>query len=146
MEKSWNVYAKPVLGHAEQVLGYLGRYTHRIAIDESRLIAIHDERVQFRYRDYRQDGQRREMWLAGTEFLRRYLRHVVSRGFHRVRHYGFLANRCRRHNLQRIQALLPTRRRDRMLTERPRIYRPCPACGAPLLQAERRPPEALNTS
>lgn len=131
MDKTWNVHARPVLGHAPDVLAYLGRYTHRIAIAESRLIAIDADQVMFRYRDYRQDGRTRVMSLDGTEFLRRYLTHVLPRGFQRVRHYGFLGNRVRATALSRINALLGTLQKPRTTEpERFPVVWTCPGCGA----------------
>ena len=109
MAKPWNIHARPVLGHTHQVLNYLGRYTHRIAQAQSRLVGIRDEQVLFRYRDYRQNSQACVMSLTGTEFMRRYLTHVLPRGFQRVRHYRFLANRVRQARIRRIQDLLPVR-------------------------------------
>lgn len=109
MSKDWTIYAKPVLGHAHQVLDYLGRYTYRIAIGHERLIAIRDGQVLFRYRDYRSQRQHKVMTLDGTEFIRRFLDHVLPRGFMRVRHYGFLANRVRAQRIRRIKDLFPPR-------------------------------------
>lgn len=106
MTKTWNVHAKPVIGHAPDVLAYLGRYTHRIAISENRLIGISGDQVLIRYRDYRQDNRSRVMSLDGVEFMRRYLTHVLPHGFQRIRHYGFLANRVRAERVERITALL----------------------------------------
>jgi Putative transposase len=109
MRKDWTIYANPVLGHPQHVLDYLGRYTYRIAIGQERLLAIRDDQVWFRYRDYRCAGQHKVMALAGTEFMRRFLTHVVPRGFMRVRHYSFLGNRVRRQRITRIKVLLPPR-------------------------------------
>jgi len=145
MAKEWSVYAKPVLGYAHQVIDYLGRYTYRIAIGHERLLAIRDDEVLFRYRDYRSGGTHRVMTLAGTEFVRRFLAHVLPRGFMRVRHFGFLGNRVRRVRIDRIRALLPPRRprttRTRPLRtgdQRPR----CPLCelGTLHLRAQWKPP------
>jgi len=146
MAKSWNIHAKPVLGHAHQVLDYLGRYTHRIALSESRLLAIKEDQVLFRYRDYRQNNQARVMSLAGTEFMRRYLTHVLPRRFQRVRHYGFLANRVRDDRIRRIQDLLPVRHAQKKPVE---VYASCwicPACGAQILGAHALSREVPNTS
>jgi hypothetical protein len=88
----WVVYAKPPFGGPEQVLAYLGRYTHRVAIANSRLISMDDDRVAFRWRDYRQGGKTKIMMLDVHEFIRRFLLHTLPDGFHRIRHYGFLAN------------------------------------------------------
>ena len=130
MSKNWTVYAKPVIGHAHQVLEYLGRYTYRIAIGHERLLAVDDAHVQFRYRDYRAGGQHKVMSLAGAEFMRRFLWHVLPRGFMRVRHYGFLGNRVRAAQLTRIRALLPPRRKRVMAVQPARAMHSalCPRC------------------
>jgi hypothetical protein len=91
----WVVYAKPAFGGPTQVLRYLGRYTHRIAISNHRLLAFDGERVTFRWKDYAHAGKQRKMTLLGTEFLRRFFLHVLPQGFVRIRHFGFLANRFR---------------------------------------------------
>ena len=88
----WVVYAKPPFGGPKQVLAYLGRYTHRVAIANSRLISMADGRVTFRWRDYRHCGKAKVMTLDADEFIRRFLLHTLPDGFHRIRHYGFLAN------------------------------------------------------
>ena len=109
MAKDWVVYSAPCPGRAEAVVNYLGRYTHRIAISDERIVAASERQVRFRCKDYRRDGARRTMTLETDEFIRRYLLHVLPKGLMRVRHYGFLANRCRRRRLEQIrQALKPT--------------------------------------
>ena len=103
------VYAKRPFAGPEQVLDYLGRYTHRIAIGDQRLCSLDDGSVRFRYTDYRRAGasrQRTTMTLTATEFIRRMLLHVLPPGFHRIRHYGFLANRVRRQKLAECRRLL----------------------------------------
>ena len=91
----WVVYAKPPFGGPEQVLDYLGRYTHRVAIANHRLVTIDNGQISFHWRDYHHHQQRKRMTLSADEFLRRVLLHVVPQGVHRVRHYGFLSNRWR---------------------------------------------------
>jgi hypothetical protein len=91
----WVVYAKPPFGGPQQVLDYLGRYTQRVAIANHRLVAIEDGTVSFRWRDYRHHNKCKVMTLPADEFLRRFLLHVLPEGFHRIRYYGFLGNRCR---------------------------------------------------
>ena len=93
--KKWRVYAKPPFGRPELVLRYLARYTHRVAISNARLIALHDGQVTFSWKDYRQQGRSRQMTLSAVQFLRRFLLHLLPKGFVRVRTYGFLANRHR---------------------------------------------------
>jgi hypothetical protein len=100
------VYAKPPFGGPEQVLKYLARYTHRVAISNRRLVALKDGRVRFRSKDYARGGRRRTMTLEASEFLRRFLQHVLPSGFVRIRHYGFLANRCRREKVALCRELL----------------------------------------
>jgi putative transposase/transposase-like zinc-binding protein len=97
------VYAKPPFGGPERVLAYLARYTHRTAIANSRLIAVGDDEVAFSYKDYRRGGRCRVMRLAPHEFIRRFLLHVLPDGFHRIRHYGFLAKGDRGQNLARAR-------------------------------------------
>ena len=91
----WVVYAKPPFGGPKQVLKYLARYTHRIAISNKRIIDVADGKVSFSWKDYSQAGRSRLMTLDGPEFIRRFLLHVLPKGFVRIRHYGFLANRVR---------------------------------------------------
>ena len=95
----WVVYAKPPFGGPEQVLAYLGRYTHRVAISNSRLVSLEDGQVTFPWKDYRHQGKTKVMTLDADEFIRRFLLHTLPDGFHRIRHYGFLANGQRRDNL-----------------------------------------------
>ena len=102
----WVVYAKRPFAGPEQVLDYVGRYTHRIAISNNRLLDIEGGQVNFRYKDYRNSDQQRTMTLAAEEFIRRFLLHVLPRGFHRIRYYGFLGNRFRQEKLARCRELL----------------------------------------
>jgi hypothetical protein len=102
----WVVYAKRPLAGPEQVLDYVGRYTHRVAISNNRLLDIEGGQVSFRYKDYRNSNQQRTMTLSAEEFIRRFLLHVLPRGFHRIRYYGFLGNRFRQEILARCRHLL----------------------------------------
>jgi hypothetical protein len=102
----WVVYAKEPFGGPQQVLGYLGRYTHRVAISNNRLIAIADGHVTFRWKDYRHESAQRVMRLDAPEFIRRFLLHVLPRGLQRIRHYGFLSNRRRETGLAECRRLL----------------------------------------
>jgi hypothetical protein len=102
----WVVHVKPPFGGPEQVLKYLARYTHRVAISNRRLLDLEGGRVRFRYKDYARGGKRRTMELTATEFLRRFLQHVLPAGFVRIRSYGFLANRCRREKVALCRELL----------------------------------------
>ena len=126
------VYAKPAFGGAPQVLRYLGRYTHRVAISNHRLLTFDGERVTFRYKDYAHGGEQRKMTLSGTEFLRRFFLHVLPKGFVRIRHFGFLANRFRAKQLVLCRELLaassisPTQQNG----AEPSSTWKCPHCGA----------------
>jgi Putative transposase/Transposase zinc-binding domain len=129
--KNWVVYAKPPFGSPEQVLKYLARYTHRVAISNRRIVSLTDEHVTFRYRDRTRGNAIREMKLDGLEFLRRFLLHVLPKSFVRIRHFGLLANRVRNTNLAVCRSLLgttsaaprdPTQTRD---NDQPAI---CPVC------------------
>lgn len=102
----WVVYAKPAFGDPVQVLRYLGRYTHRVAISNHRLLACDQERVTFRWKDYAHGGKQGRMTLTATEFLRRFFLHVLPKGFVRIRHFGFLANRFRASRLALSRQLL----------------------------------------
>ena len=102
----WCVYAKPPFAGPEQVLAYLARYTHRVAISNNRLLDIDEGKVRFHWRDYRNRNRHKTMTLAADEFIRRFLLHVLPEGFQRIRYYGFLANRHREHKLARCRQLL----------------------------------------
>ncbi len=104
--QDWFVYAKPAFGGPRQVLRYLGRYTHRVAISNHRLLSFDGERVAFRWKDYAHGSKQRKMTLAATEFLRRFFLHVLPKGFVRIRHFGFLANRFRVSRLTLCRQLL----------------------------------------
>ena len=119
--KNWVVYAKPPFGGPHHVLGYLARYTHRVAITNHRLVAFEHDQVTFRWKDYAHGNKKRMMTLASQEFLRRFLLHVLPRGFVRIRSFGFLANRRRATLLPLCQRLLldnpePQSQRDRFIS------------------------------
>jgi hypothetical protein len=134
----WVVYAKPPFGGPAQVLAYLGRYTHRVAIANARLVSLTDTAATFRWKDYRHHGKTKLMTLATDEFIRRFLLHTLPDGFHRIRHFGFLANRQRAAKLalcrrlldapsqeppaEQVQDTVPSRRPDR-----------CPICGGAMV-------------
>jgi len=105
-QAEWVVYAKPPFGGPRSVLEYLGRYTHRVAISNHRLIDFVDGKVSFRWKDYRHDSRQKVMRLDAQEFIRRFLLHVLPNGFQRIRHYGLLANRHRVLKLTRCRQLL----------------------------------------
>jgi len=104
--KPWVVYSKAPMAGPQQVLAYLARYTHRVAIANSRLVSFDDGHVAFRYKDYAHGGQQRILTLQPVEFLRRFLLHVLPRGFVRIRHYGLLANSCRRQKIALCRELI----------------------------------------
>ena len=102
----WVVYAKPPFGGPEQVMAYLGRYTHRVALSNHRLVSANDDRVTFRWKDYRQGNKQKTMTLEANEFIRRFLLHVLPHGFQRIRHFGFYGNRYRKEKLALCRRLL----------------------------------------
>jgi len=109
-QRDWVVYAKPPLGGPQQALEYLGRYTHRIALSNDRLLAVDHGEVTFQWKDYRtqQSQKSRKMTLPAGEFIRRFLIHTLPPGFQRIRHFGFLANRFRKQKLALCRQLLAT--------------------------------------
>jgi hypothetical protein len=107
-ETDWVVYAKPAFGGASAVLRYLGRYTHRVAISNHRLLAFDGERVTFQWKDYAHGDARRTLTLSAREFLRRFVQHILPRGFVRIRQSGFLANTCRVARVALARTLLTT--------------------------------------
>jgi len=142
----WVVYAKPPFGGPEAVLAYLSRYTHRVAISNSRLIALDDADVTFKWKDYRAKGRDKAkvMTLPISEFIRRFLIHVLPGGFHRIRHYGLFANTARGKNIARARELLavPKPISDTVdddnanTSEPPTLNYPCPCCGGPMIIIE----------
>jgi len=108
MRTDWVVYAKPCVSGAETVVDYLGRYSHRTALTDGRLLGFDGEQVQLAYKDYRDGDRRKVMTLDAEELLRRFLLHVLPAGFMRIRHFGFLANRCRSRCLAQIRIALAT--------------------------------------
>ena len=132
----WVVYAKPPFGGPEAVLAYLSRYTHRVAISNSRLISADAETVTFQWKDYRiKNGDRRSvMRLATDEFIRRFLIHALPDGFHRIRHYGLLASATRKANITNIRTLLGAEQTKQENSETAEVIpltlrEPCPDCG-----------------
>jgi hypothetical protein len=156
-KQDWVVYAKQPFAGPKAVLAYLSRYTHRVAIANSRLLAMDDKAVTFKWKDYREKAQSRQktMTLAVDEFIRRFLIHVLPAGFHRIRHYGLFANARRNDNLTRVRQLLKIETQpvqtdqDKEGDKTPDNLYVCPACGAPMIiietfvrgQQPRAPPE-----
>jgi hypothetical protein len=141
----WVVYAKRPFAGPEAVLAYLSRYTHRVAIANSRLIAFDDNGVTFRWKDYRAKERERQkvMTLASDEFIRRFLIHVLPGGFHRIRHYGLFANGGRAENLARARKLLGVQAKQNepgdaeASGDQPPMHAlPCPCCGGPMIIIE----------
>jgi len=135
----WIVYAKPPFGGPEQVLKYLARYTHRVALSNRRLVRVAEDGVEFTAKDYAAGGRRRVVRLPAEEFLRRWVQHVLPRGFVKIRHYGLLANRHRTERLTLCRALLAVWTLAQVVVgilgpeeARRRDPRHCPACGAAL--------------
>jgi len=138
----WVVYAKPPFGGPHHVLGYLARYTHRVAITNHRLVAFQNDQVTFRWKDYAHGNKKRKMTLSAEEFLRRFLLHVLPRGFVRIRFFGFMANRSRATLLPRCQRLLLDNPRPHahavipFSAAQPACFR-CPKCATPMLLVEK---------
>jgi hypothetical protein len=140
-ETEWVVYAKPPFGGPEKVLDYLGRYTHRVAISNHRLLSIDDGQVRFTWRDYRHHRRPRVLTLDAEEFIRRFLLHTLPDGFHRIRQFGWLANRNREEKLRRARLLLgvpaPVPKPETEATDWKDLHHQltgedlhrCPACG-----------------
>ena len=163
--KNWFVYARPPFSGPEAVLAYLARYTHRVAISNSRLVALDERGVTFRYKDYRRNGQARygKMTLSADEFIRRFLLHVLPKGFHRIRHYGLLASAGCKANIARARQLMAAPTAE---VEPPAVHDtadpgattdhgpPCPCCGGRMIIVEvfargstpRGPPSSAGTS
>ena len=140
----WVVYAKEPFAGPEPVLRYLSRYTHRVAISNRRLVAADDGGVAFRWKDYRLDGADRwkTMTLHPHEFIRRFLIHVLPKGFHRIRHYGLFANGNRAANIARLRDLLRVPAvieevvKDAASDDQRQLPCPCPRCGGRMIIIE----------
>jgi len=159
---TWVVYAKAPFGGPEHVLKYLSRYTHRVAISNRRILFVGDGVVRFSWKDYADHNARKEMTLGAEEFLRRFLLHVVPRGFMRIRHYGLLANCRREQKLARSRELLgvappppppepeiddlATRDHSDTSSTREPAARACPVCGKPMHVIEIIAPQRHDTS
>jgi Putative transposase/Transposase zinc-binding domain len=137
-QQDWVVYAKPPFGGPEHVLHYLARYTHRVAISNHRLVTVDDSHVIFRWKDYAHGSKPRTMTLSCEEFLRRFLQHVLPRGFPRIRYFGWLANRKRKELLPRCRVLLnqPPPAQDTVSAHLPTTWQ-CPLCHSPMHVIER---------
>jgi hypothetical protein len=142
-EKEWVVYAKPPFGGPRQVLEYLGRYTHRVAISNERLLSLHDGQVSFRWKDYRHPQRPKVMTVSAHEFIRRFLLHALPTGFQRIRYYGLLANCHRTGKLELCRQLLaapvtqllpqPAQCRELSVALTGIDLRRCPRCGSGIM-------------
>jgi len=142
----WVVYVKKPFGGPEHVLHYLARYTHRVAISNHRLIGMEDGKVTYRWKDYAHGGKKRKMTLAAEEFIRRFLLHVLPKGLVRIRHYGWMANRCRRQRAALCRALLsaePVPAVTATVTDH-LLGRKCPVCGGVIEVVEMIVPRELS--
>ena len=153
--RKWVVYAKPPFAGPQQVVDYVGRYTHRVAISNHRIVDIAEGQVKFSWRDYRDNNQQKTMPLSADEFIRRFLLHVLPSGFHRIRYYGFLGNRHRKEKLEHCRQLLgmtPRKEsfaepaiqedyRDRYERLTGRSLRECPVCHRGHMISVKRLPE-----
>ena len=135
-KKEWVVYAKPPFGGPEAVLAYLSRYTHRVAISNSRLVSADANTITFQWKDYRikSDNRQKTMQLATPEFIRRFLIHVLPDRFHRIRHYGLLASAGRKANIAKVRSLLAAEQPKQEPQSDAQIIpltlqEPCPYCG-----------------
>jgi hypothetical protein len=162
--RDWVVYAKPPFGGPEQVLKYLARYTHRVAISNSRIVEVAEGNVTFQYKDYADEHRSKAMMLSGVEFLRRFVQHVLPKGFVKVRHYGLVANRTRDERLALCRRLLaiaalrdrilagtpttpsPSGSEDRVIGPAPVFERVCPHCGSRQIECRALPTTPLDSS
>jgi hypothetical protein len=131
--KRWVAYVKPAMASPKSVLRYLGRYTHRVAISNHRLVSFDGQRVTFRWKDYKRGNEHRLMTLDAAEFLRRYVQHILPQGFVRIRQFGFLANRYRSKSLNLIRSLLLTDAKPRPSPIPSTATWKCPLCGHPMV-------------
>ena len=143
--KPWIVYAKKPFGNAHAVTEYLGRYTHKIAISNHRLLSVDKEKVTFSYKDYKAEGTKRTMTLSNQEFIRRFALHILPRRFVKIRHMGFLSSTWKRKKLKELHKRLLV---ENQPTEKPTLHRKCPCCKKGTLItievfAKRGPPSAL---
>jgi len=138
MARDWVVYSKPCLTHTDTVVAYLARYSHRIALTDGRIRTLGGDRVQIDYKDYRDGNRHKILTLSPEELLRRFLLHVLPKGFMRIRHFGFLANRCRRQRLEAIRSAIraapPAEARAEGDRHEPFDGYPCPHCPKGRLQ------------
>jgi hypothetical protein len=144
--QEWVVYTKPSFGGPEQVLRCLGRYTHRVAISNHRLVSFDGDQVTFRWKDYAHGNKKRKMTVSAEAFLRRFLLHVLPKGFVRIRHFGFMANAQRAASLELCRKLLDmapiVRSTETSNTSSARL---CPGCHQPITVLERLNPAQVRS-
>ena len=146
-QHDWIVYSKPPFGGPDHVLQYLARYTHRVAISNHRIVSVTESEVKFRWRDYANHNKKRTMTLSNEEFLRRFLQHVLPKGFPRIRYFGWLANRKRGRLLSQCRVLLHQPIPPTPSVSDPNVAAPqCPKCHQPMRLIERFTAEELNTA
>ena len=129
-KKQWVVYAKRPFGNVQNVIEYLGRYTHKIAISNHRIKSIDHRGVTFTYKDYRKSGKKQEMTLEGMEFIRRFSMHILPKGFVRIRHFGILSSTSKKASIPLIKAQIPTPQTQKAELRNPNVFNPklCPHC------------------
>lgn len=131
MDKDWVVYAKPCIQKTQTLMAYLARYTHRTALSDQRIQSIDGDQIQLSYKDYRDHDRWKTMRLSAEELLRRFLLHVLPKGLMRIRHYGFLSNRCRKAKIAQIRARLkapPERQANEAAADEDNTDGLCPVC------------------
>ena len=136
-QHDWVVYSKPPFGGPDHVLQYLARYTHRVAISNHRILSVTESEVRFRWKDYANHSKKRTMTLTGEEFLRRFLQHVLPKGFPRIRYFGWLANRKRRKLLQLCRLLVKAPEPPPSTPDHQQVPQKCPQCSGPMRIVER---------
>jgi len=153
--KEWVVYSKKPFSNPINVFEYLGRYTHRVAISNSRIVDVERDKVSFRWKDYRDDNKNKIMKIDALEFIRRFLLHVLPKGFKRIRFYGIFSNRYKKENLKKIRELLEVteeisleikRRRPELILDLWGIEKQeCPECHSNNIRIEEIPPEYVSS-
>jgi Putative transposase/Transposase zinc-binding domain len=143
-EHDWIVYSKPPFGGPDHVLQYLARYTHRVAISNHRIVSVNQAEVRFRWKDYANHNKKRTMTLTGPEFLRRFLQHVLPKGFPRIRYFGWFANRKRGPLLRLCRVLLAQTPEPAVTTSAHPSVPECPKCHGPMRILERLTPQAIH--
>jgi hypothetical protein len=134
-KKTWVVYAKRPFAHPAQIVEYLGRYTHKVAISNNRIVAYEDNKVTFSYKDYRHGGVKKEMQMEDTEFVRRFALHILPSGFVRIRHYGILSSTSKKITIPSIREQLDTKDIVFVDTRKFKLFDPkvCPRCKKPAM-------------